>query len=326
MANILNKLHKRLKLIKSAYIEDKSFSKDLAHYRLGLSVCSLFRFRKLASKYRNKYEMYLINYFDVKLQPLVDKYEDDTFLGEYEKNAPIWVCWWTGEDSAPALVKQCINSIMKNAGNHPVHIITDKNYTEFIEIPKYMLRKADDGKMKLAHLADYIRVSLLEKYGGLWLDATIYCSQKIKEEYFSQPFFTCKSDWQECGYISHMQWVTFVLGGWKGNIVYRFLKDVFELYWKEENAAIDYLMFDYMINFGNKHIPQINRCIEQNSNNNLNRDDLQAAFNNRLPAEYFDSIIKEDTVLYKLSWRETYSTVTADGCKSIYTYFLDMDI
>ena len=60
--------------------------------------------------------------------------------------------------------------------------------------------------------------------------------------------------------------------------------------------------------------------------NNIHRDDLQAAFNAKLPADQFDNIIKDDTVLYKLSWRETYSLSTAEGRKSIYAHFLEMDI
>ena len=39
-------------------------------------------------------------------------------------------------------------------------------------------------------------------------------------------------------------------------------------------------------------------------------------------ARKFHEIINSNTVLYKLSWRETYSLKTADGEESIYSYFL----
>ena len=56
--------------------------------------------------------------------------------------------------------------------------------------------------------------------------------------------------------------------------------------------------------------------------NNIHRDELQAAMNAAEKARKFHEIINSNTVLYKLSWRETYSLKTADGEESIYSYFL----
>ena len=46
--------------------------------------------------------------------------------------------------------------------------------------------------------------------------------------------------------------------------------------------------------------------------------------NAALPAEAFESVLSEDTTLYKLSWRETYSMETEDGRPSVYAHFLKM--
>ena len=186
-----------------------------------------------------------------------------------------------------------------------------------------MLEKVKVGKMGLAHLADYIRVSLLEKYGGLWLDATIFCASEIPWEYFSSPFFTCKSEEKECGYISRMRWVTFVLGGRSGNVFFEYLKDAFELYWEKYDLAIDYLFFDYIIDMGYRKVPAIKELIDNVQPNNLRRDDLQAAFNAHYAEDLYDEVVKADTVLYKLSWRETYGKETEDGGKSLYGAFLE---
>lgn len=323
MSTLYAKICRNISRLKSEYKDNCAFSKKYARYKLSSSVFWLLRLKSISDKYRTKVDEWILNYLNNKLSDVIVNFENDTETGVYTENAPIWVCWWTGEDSAPLLVKQCIRSICKHAGKHNVYIITKYNYMNFIDIPLYILDKVEAGNMKLAHLSDYIRVSLLEKYGGLWLDATIFCSSKIPEDYFSYSFFTCKSSWQDCGYISHMQWATFVLGGWKNNIVYRFIKEAFETYWSTENAAVDYLMFDYIIYIAFCNLSGVRECIENVHLNNLHRDDLQAAMNRALSAEDFDRVIKEDTVLYKLSWRETYSPVTADGNKSIYAHFLE---
>jgi hypothetical protein len=57
--------------------------------------------------------------------------------------------------------------------------------------------------------------------------------------------------------------------------------------------------------------------------NTPHRDSLQAAMNERLPASALEEVLQPDTVLYKLSWRETYYETTADGKKSIYAEFLN---
>jgi hypothetical protein len=46
--------------------------------------------------------------------------------------------------------------------------------------------------------------------------------------------------------------------------------------------------------------------------------------NAAVPITQMDQIIKADTVLYKLSWRETYQEKTSDGRPSIYAGFLEM--
>ena len=42
----------------------------------------------------------------------------------------IWICWWQGLENAPEIVKRCVASIQKHAGNHKIIMITDENYKE----------------------------------------------------------------------------------------------------------------------------------------------------------------------------------------------------
>lgn len=81
-----------------------------------------------------------------------------------------------------------------------------------------------------------------------------------------------------------------------------------------------------MIHLAQEKIPAIRACLKDVPANNVHRDDLQAAMNAALPAEAFESVLHEDTTLYKLSWRETYSMETEDGRPSVYAHFLKMVI
>lgn len=301
---------------------DCRFSIRLAVLRLCANLCGRVGVTSIARNAKAKKSDYIRQYIAKTLEPLLERYASDNNIGSFDADAPIWVCWWTGEKTAPPLVKRCIRSIRENAGSHPVHLINKDNYKEYLQIPAFMLEKVEDKRMALAHLADYIRVKLLADHGGLWLDATIFCSGPIPEDCFSIPFFTCKSPRKPCGYISELRWVTFCLGAWNGNVFYRFISDALERYWKENPGAIDYLFFDYVIEFAYDHLPEIRKLMDAVPENNLHRDDLQAAMNTALPASEFDTVIQPDTSLYKLSWRERYAEETADGRESIYHAFV----
>lgn len=320
------RIGKRVSMTVSAFRQDCHFSLWLALYRMIDDLTWRAGFKKISGYFHDKKDCYIHNYLESILKMIIEKYKDDEYIGEPTENAPIWICWWKGEEEAPPLVRQCIQSIRANAGNHSVNLITKQTYTEYLSIPELILGHIEANTMGFAHLADYIRVTLLAEYGGLWLDATMFCAEQIPEIYFSFPVFTCKSDPTESRYLSKHQWVTFCLGGFKKNVFYRFLKDAFETYWSQNEWAIDYLFFDYMIYLAKAHVPAIHRALENIPVNNLHRDDLQAAMNAALPAEKFDSVLHPDTVLYKISWRETYSQETRDGKPSVYAHFLNMKV
>ena len=325
MKALFSKITKRIKMTFVKFKTDCNFSVRYAFLRIKDELGGRIGFKKISKKAHDKKDVWISKYLKNNLSNVIQQYKNDTDLGTNDNNSPIWICWWTGEDTAPTIVKQCIKSIKSNSGSRTVKFIDKNSYSKYISVPDYMLKKAECGDMCLAHLCDYIRIALIEKYGGLWLDSTIFCADVVPAEYFNIPFFTCKSEYQpDFHYLSKLRWTTFVLGGWKGNLFYRFLKSMLEEYWKKEKYAIDYLFFDHLIELAYNEIPAIRKLIDDVPINNLHRDDLQAAMNDALPASEFDNILQSDTVLYKLSWRETYALSTFDGTDSVYAYFLKL--
>ena len=322
MADLFARIRKRIAMTIRDFRSDCRFSLRFAVLRMCVNLCGRAGLTSVSRAAGKRKDAFIRDHLKKTLMPLAEQYAGDENLGTPAPHAPIWICWWTGEETAPPLVKRCIRSIREMAGDHPVYLIHRDNYEQYLQIPSFMLEKLKTGQMGFAHLADFIRVKLLAEHGGLWLDATIFCSNTVPESCFEMPVFTCKSPRQACGYISEMRWVTFCLGGWKGNVFYRFLADCFARYWKENPVAIDYLFFDFVIEFAYDNLPAIRQLMDNIPENNLHRDDLQAAMNNALPASDFHKVLKEDTCLYKLSWRENYADTTADGKESIYRFFV----
>lgn len=322
----MEKLFVRIKrfyiLTCNTFKNDMSFSLKLAIFRFLDTIGWRLGFKRISNWAHLKEETFILTYLKKELNDVILKYKDNKEIGNCGKNAPIWVCWWSGEYDAPLLVKQCIASIRKNAGNHPVHLIDQNNYSKYLQIPDFILKKIDTGSMCIANFTDYLRVSLVAKYGGLWLDSTIFCSEVIPEEYFNMPFFTCKSNPKESRYISKYRWTSFCLGGWKKNVFFEFFRDAWEQYWKSEDSSIDYLLVDYLIEIAITELDAVEKCFNQIPCNNPHRDDLQKAMNDSLPFYEFNKIINKDTCFYKLSWRESYSETAFNGEQSIYGEFI----
>ena len=84
----------------------------------------------------------------------------------------------------PDIAKACFNSIKTHADNHPVILITEKNYKDYITFPSYIIEKQQNGILDLTHFSDILRASLLRKYGGIWMDCTVLIPSKNRMHLF----------------------------------------------------------------------------------------------------------------------------------------------
>ena len=87
----------------------------------------------------------------------------------------IWLCWFQGEQdsSLSSRDKACIDRWREVAGSHEV-IVLDKNKIDQI-LPEYQdIINTCKYKRSLQHKADLLRLLLLEKFGGIWSDTSVY--------------------------------------------------------------------------------------------------------------------------------------------------------
>ena len=128
----------------------------------------------------------MLEYFEKKFADFFEEYDYEQVLPDVdpELRGRVWVCWWQGIDNAPAIVKKCVESIQKNVHNHKVTIITEDNYKNYVEFPDWIEEKKKKGIISRTHYSDLLRLELLAKYGGIWLDSTFFCVKSDIEEYF----------------------------------------------------------------------------------------------------------------------------------------------
>ena len=93
------------------------------------------------------------------------------------KEKTIWTYWDQGKDNIPIFCKMCIKSWKDKNPDHEVIIIDKNNVYDYLDkkdLPPNW-KKID----KPQHKSDFVRLALLEKYGGVWIDISTICVRPI---------------------------------------------------------------------------------------------------------------------------------------------------
>lgn len=187
-------------------------------------------------------KFFLRRYFDTDFLLKNDPYTGEKPL---EKNY-IWTMWL--QDEMPELCEMCIDSIKKF---YPEAIvITEKNLRDYVDLPEIIWEKYKSGILKPVFLSDLVRLSLLDKYGGTWIDATCYMTQKLPEYILKSSFFVMK-DIQACGnsirYSKGNKFSSFFVHSAPNNYLCKCIKNYLLEYWKAEDIAITYFFLHFFV-------------------------------------------------------------------------------
>lgn len=272
----------------------------------------------------------IASYVDDDLSDIVAKYKDEPDCASINVCAdalgkfPIWCCWWQGKDNMPELVRLCHARLKQIIPSDKVqlHLITFDNYQKYVVFPEHILNKFNSGVITMTTMSDVLRFLLLEKYGGYWLDATVFFTGKIPKEYFSAEFYCQRmvSNIQQarreaCG----CNWCGFSMAGPAHSIVFRFMNDAFSKWWKDYDTIIDYVLIDYLLLTGYKHIPAITEIIDSVPDNNEDIFEMYKVLNQPYSRELFEQLTVRN-VMHKLTYKEKVFKSTEDGTMTLYGF------
>jgi mannosyltransferase OCH1-like enzyme len=156
----------------------------------------------------------------------------------------IWTCWLQGYDNAPPIVKACINSMKKYAGDYEVIIITEETIADYVSMPDFIIKKYEDGIIPVAHFTDLLRTLLLINYGGIWLDATVLLTKNIPSIVLNSDFFVFQSSILNTTFQPSSNWF---IAARKNNPILTKIFEILLNYWEKNNYLIHYFMFHIAI-------------------------------------------------------------------------------
>ena len=85
----------------------------------------------------------------------------------------IWCMWLQGLDKAPDIVKKCWASWEKYNPDWQLVLLDESNLEQYVPVQEIIGENRE--YISRNHLSDIIRINLLAKYGGVWVDATCFC-------------------------------------------------------------------------------------------------------------------------------------------------------
>ncbi len=236
---------------------------------------------------------------------------------------PIWVCWLQGEDQMPEVVKICYESLKRNCPeNCKIQLITEKHLHELLDIPPFITHRLKIGSLSRTHFSDYIRIALLNRYGGIWIDATIYVSKQFEVKLNDNQLFTIKSSKVSDTFVSDYRWSVSLIGCNKGNILFAKLQQLMESYIFSHKEFIDFFLFDYFIAILYDQNEAIRLMIDSVEVNNEGFYELSKIINS--PEKNLADKYLSSQSFHKLSWKTRYYKTT-NGKPTIYSELLRLN-
>lgn len=234
---------------------------------LGTVVKGVFRclvkrqsFKQIYPEVLEKVEPMLIKRYESLIRSKMEEIRGKNL--EHQRNKVVWFCWLQGLKKAPDIVHACYNSLKKNIPDWEIKVIDAQNWKEYAELPDYIVKKWKRKRIPAALFSDLLRLELLIKYGGTWIDSTVLCTGEVNSlsslgrlnrEYFDAGLFLFQYTKHGSIPVSISNWF---ITACKNNEVLMVLRDMLYAYWKDYDCTLDYYIFHLFFSTLSKEYPE----------------------------------------------------------------------
>lgn len=175
----------------------------------------------------------------------------------------VWICWLQGMENAPKIVQDCYESVCYWMKDWNITVITKDNMNQYVTFPDYIISKWKSGIISNTHLSDLLRLELLIRYGGLWLDSTTYMTGVLPSYIVNSDFFVYRNGWMDMEMINMASWLMY--SKYAGNKILCETQSLLYKYWERYSFIKNYFLmhiFFRMVTDENKElweqVPMIN--------------------------------------------------------------------
>ena len=201
--------------------------------------------KKVAPRIRKKYAPLL--------QELIKKYSKKELTHEHCRK--VWVCWFQGMEQAPEIVRICQKSLRRYLKDREIVVLTDDNISQYVTFPEHVRMKYKKGIITRAHYSDLLRLEVLTRYGGTWIDATVLCTgSHYPQEIFETDLFFFQ--YIREGNTNFQGISNWFITSSSNQKVLLILKEMLYQYHKDYNCAVAYFIFHIFFMMIAKQMPE----------------------------------------------------------------------
>ena len=170
-----------------------------------------------------------------------EKYYSTKSLSHCHSNI-VWFFWMQGLEEAPDVVKACLESLKKNLADREIRVLNRSNICDYVSLPDYIITKHDKKIISHAKFSDLLRLELLIKYGGTWIDSTVYCSDAhCPRELLDSDLFVFQQIRK--GTMAFGGLSNWFISSCTNNVILLILRDMLYEYWKRYDCDVNYFIF-----------------------------------------------------------------------------------
>ena len=150
----------------------------------------------------------------------------------------VWVYWAQGWDSAPAVVRRCHEELLAAHAPGEVVALDDGLAPYWVTVPLHVSRRTARHR---AAYSDALRLELLVRYGGIWVDATCLVRGPLPQrmpELMPAGFFAFR--------FSGAHISNWLLASEPGGYVVTMLRAALTTYWRHHRTLVHYFVFHHL--------------------------------------------------------------------------------
>jgi hypothetical protein len=230
---------------------------------------------------------------------IINKIYENFNNNEYNIPKIIWTYW--DNEELPKLISQIIDNNNKILHDWKINVLNDKNINTYLDKTNFN-NKYDS--LSVTHKSDYIRLKLLEKYGGVWIDASIIINSQNEFNKLLSDSINIKSELtaftlydKDETHLYHQyieSW--FLMVPEKSNIIKLWLTEF------ENSINIGFEEYNKNIINNNKNIKIDPKIYNINYNNSylIIYTTLQVVLQSKIPHDTIILLLKSEDTMYKL--------------------------
>ncbi|RMB11927.1 capsular polysaccharide synthesis protein [Eilatimonas milleporae] len=149
----------------------------------------------------------------------------------------IWMLWFQGWDKAPEIAHACAATWVHHNPGWQIKLLSAKGLNKYAPDTVAFAKRHN---ISLTGLSNVVRMELLERFGGAWADATVYCTRPL-------------DDWIDIGvregfFAFNRPSIDRLIASWflavrPGSYMVRALRRQVAAYWQGRDTADEYHWF-----------------------------------------------------------------------------------